>query len=133
MCIQKINLIIYKFKEGIEHRSAAEFLRRVNEGRPYTAKERAAAAELVGKLKHSLASKALKSERTFVNPLEKFFFNRAREVFGWKLFERSEYYLGLAAEAARAAAAGEETQDHNKHSDHSDKLFHNQFSFNINR
>ena len=82
--------------------SAAEFLRRVNEGRPYTAKERAAAAELVGKLKHSLASKALKSERTFVNPLEKFFFNRAREVFGWKLFERSEYYLGLAAEAARA-------------------------------
>ena len=89
-------------KAGIDAKEAGAFLARVKEGRPYTEKERAQAAVLTGKLKYALVNMELKKERAFVNPLEKFFFERARQVFGWKLFERSEYYLGLAAEAARA-------------------------------
>ena len=88
--------------EKIDTGAAKAFLTQVRQGRPYTEKERARTAELVGNLKFALAEKALKAERAFVNPLEKFFFERARAAFGWKLFERSEYYLGLAAEAARA-------------------------------
>lgn len=86
----------------LDTRASAAFLAGVRRGRPYTAKEQAEAAGLIEKLKYSLAVQTLKEDRQFVNPLEKFFFNRAREVFGWKLFDRAEYYLGLAAEAARA-------------------------------
>ena len=89
-------------KAGIDVREARRFLARVKEARPYTEKERTQAALLIGKLKYALVSGALKSDRAFVNPLEKFFFQRARQVFTWKLFERAEYYLGLADEAARA-------------------------------
>ena len=89
-------------KEKIDAKSAAEFLAQVKKGRPYTEKERARTGELVGKLKYTIAAKALKSSRKFVNPLEKFFFDRARQVFDWRLFERSEYYLALASEAAKA-------------------------------
>ena len=89
-------------RESADAREASLLLDRTKAGKPYTEKERARAAELAGKLKYALVNRALKADRTFVNPLEKFFFERARQVFGWKLFERSEYYLGLAAEAARA-------------------------------
>jgi|GEM_PF-567053 len=86
----------------LDTRGAAAFLAQVRQGSAYSEKERAKAAELVDKLKYALAERALAADRTFANPLEKFFFERARETFKWKLFERSEYYLGLAAEAARA-------------------------------
>ena len=89
-------------EEKIDVSAARALLARADQGRPYTEKERALTAELIGKLKHALAEKALKADRTFANELEKFFFGRARETFSWKLFGRSEYYLALAAEAARA-------------------------------
>ena len=89
-------------RESADAREASALLARVKEGRHYTEKERAQAAGLVGKLKYALVDRALKADRAFVNPLERFFFRRARQVFTWKLFERSEYYLALAAEAARA-------------------------------
>ncbi len=82
--------------------SAAEnFLKSLRQGKAYTAAEQRKAAELTGKLKYLIADKSLKQARSFVNPLEKFCFDRAREVFKWKQFERSEYYLALAAEAAK--------------------------------
>ena len=70
-------------RESAAAREASLLLARVKEGKPYTEKERALAAELAGKLKYALVNKALKADRTFVNPLEKFFFERARQVFGW--------------------------------------------------
>lgn len=91
-------------KEKTDVRNAAAFMAQVKKGGAYTEKERALTEKFVGELKYALASKALNAKRNFVNPLEKFFFERAREVFGWKLFERSEYYLGLAGEAAKAGS-----------------------------
>ena len=89
-------------KAKIDTRSASSFLAGVRQGKSYTEKDRVMTDRLTEKLKYALTVRTLKENRSFVNPLEKFFFSRAREVFGWKLFERAEYYLGLAAEAARA-------------------------------
>ncbi len=88
-------------KEGIDVKAAQSFLGTVNKGGAYTGKERTQARKFVESFKYILASKALNAKRSFVNDLEKFFFERARQVFSWKLFERSEYYLRLAGDAAK--------------------------------
>ena len=93
-------------KAKIDTKEATAFLARVKTGIPYTEKERARAAELVDKLKYAFVSGILKNARRFVNPLERFFFERARETFGWKLFERAEYYIALADEAAKFGDTG---------------------------
>ena len=89
-------------KAGINMKVVEAFLKKVNSGAPYTAKERALTGKYLETYKRALAESAFKGTRSFTNDLEKFFFNRAKSVFNWKQFERAEYYLALAAEAANA-------------------------------
>ena len=89
-------------KSGIKTAAPAAFLKKVNSGAPYTAAERQQTRKYLESFKRQLAESAFKGSRTYTNDLEKFFFDRAKSVFGYKQFERAEYYLQLAGEAARA-------------------------------
>ncbi|MBR7138643.1 MAG: hypothetical protein IKD44_03785 [Lentisphaeria bacterium] len=95
-------LLVKCEKSGIKTAEPAAFLKKVNSGAPYTAKERALTGRYLETYKRALAESAFKGSRTFASELERFFFNRAKETFGFKLFERTEYYLSLANEVARA-------------------------------
>ena len=89
-------------RAGIDVNAVNAFLKKVNSGAPYSEKERALTGKYLEDFKRALAESAFKGSRTFGNELEKFFFERAKTVFGYKQFERADYYLALAAEAAKA-------------------------------
>ena len=103
--LKELDLLAKRAKADKFDVSAAEnFLKGLRQGKTYTAAEQRKAAELTGKLKFLISEKLLKQKRSFVNPLEKFFFARASEVFTWKQFERSDYYLALSARAAKSGS-----------------------------
>jgi hypothetical protein len=94
-------------KNKINTASPAAFLKKISAGAPYTSKERAMTGKYLEEFKRLLVESAFKENRSFTNELEKFFFERAKTVFSCKQFERAEYYINLAAEAARAGNTGD--------------------------
>ena len=89
-------------KSRINTAAPAAFLKKVNSGAPYTENERVLTGKYLESFKRQLVESAFKGKKTFTNDLEKFFYERAKTVFGYKQFERAEYYITLSAEAARA-------------------------------
>ena len=103
--LKELDTLAAKCKSaGVNAAEITAFLAKVNSGKPYTAAERKTTGTLIEKYKQALALKQLNSPRKFVNALDKFFFERAKQVANYKQFERSEYYLDLSREAARAGS-----------------------------
>ena len=79
-----------------------EFLAKVAKNPVYGNAERAHAAKLLVSAKQALLKKQLAGKKSFKNPVEKRFFDRAVEADKNRCFDRAAYYLELSKKAARA-------------------------------
>ncbi len=86
---------------GVDASEINSFLACIDRQKSYTVAERQKAGELIASTKYKIVSKSLADGRTFANPLSQAMFERAKDAFGRRQFERAEYYLNLCNEAAK--------------------------------